>query len=63
MAKKAGRNVKSTQNLTYKAENRREKNKVRKLVRTLKQQPNNLVVREALKARGQGDVVQEIVNS
>lgn len=41
MSDRHGRNKKSTSNKNYIAENRRIKNKIRKMVKTIKLQPNN----------------------
>jgi hypothetical protein len=39
--KKYGRNKKSKQNESYKRENRKEKNKTERMLKTLKDQPKN----------------------
>lgn len=58
MAKKAGRNKEKCK--LYAAAGQKEKNKVEKLLRTLKKQPNNRLVMEALKSRGEGELAQEV---
>ena len=47
MAKK-GAKKNSPQNVAYKLQNRKRKNKIRKLKALLKKQPNNLVIEERL---------------
>lgn len=48
--RKYGRSAKSTQNIAYKMENRKRKNKLRKLKALLKKQPNNAVVASRIKS-------------